>query len=85
MNNLYFIMAGNTGKGYRQGAVKHSKQCFNERTGKFVKIDTKTGKFTKCSDNKFKGVTKTITATQKVNSKSNKNFKFNNIGIKYSK
>ena len=65
-------MAGNTGKGHRKGAVKNTKQCYNEKTGKFVKIDTKTGRFTKCSNNKFKGVTKTETAVKKVNNKSKK-------------
>ena len=51
-------MATNTGKDYRQGAVKGKTQSFNPTTGKFVKRDTKTGQFeaVKKDGKPFKGV-----------------------------
>ncbi len=49
-------MAGNTGNGYRAGAVKDRTQVFNEKTGKYIKRDTVTGRFISASDNKYKGV-----------------------------
>lgn len=50
---------GAKGKG-RHGAVKGRKQYKNPKTGLYVKIDTKTGKFmdNKTSGGPFKGVTK---------------------------
>jgi hypothetical protein len=49
-----------SGDGHRSGAVKSRSQVFNDRTGKFVKRDTSTGRFMDVkSDNKpFKGVRK---------------------------
>jgi hypothetical protein len=49
-------MAGNTGNGYRAGAVKERTQVFNTKTGQFVKRDTVTGRFISTSDTKYKGV-----------------------------
>ena len=49
-------MAGNTGNGYRVGAVKDRTQIFNEKTKQYVKRDTITGKFISSSNNKYKGV-----------------------------
>lgn len=48
------------GDGHRNGAVKSRSQVFNDKTGKFVKRDTSTGRFMDVkSDNKpFKGVRK---------------------------
>lgn len=49
-----------SGDGHRNGAVKSRSQVFNDKTGKFVKRDTSTGRFMDVkSDNKpFKGVRK---------------------------
>jgi hypothetical protein len=51
-------VATNTGKGSRTGAVKHRVQALNPATGRYVKIDTATGRIV---DNKktagpYKGV-----------------------------
>jgi hypothetical protein len=54
-------MAGNTGKGYRKGAVKQRSQTHNPKTNTWVERDAKTGQFinNKTSNDKpFKGVTK---------------------------
>lgn len=50
-------MGGNTGKGYRKGAVKERTQVFLQDTNQYVKKDTSTNKIIEVSDNKFKGVT----------------------------
>lgn len=51
-------MATNTGKGFRQGAVRDRSQTFNPKTGNWVKRDKETGQFIdqKTSDGQFKGV-----------------------------
>ncbi len=51
-------MAGNTGKGHRQGAVAGRSQVRNPRTGQWVKRNAYTGKFmaVKKSGGTFKGV-----------------------------
>lgn len=53
-------MAKNTGKGYRQGAVKERSQVFNPKTEIWTKRDTNTGRFMdgKADGNAFKGITK---------------------------
>lgn len=53
-------MAKNTGKGYRQGAVKERSQVFNPKTEIWTKRDTNTGRFMdgKADGNTFKGITK---------------------------
>jgi hypothetical protein len=53
-------MGKNTGKGYRQGAVKERTQVFNPKTETWIKRDSKTGQFLdgKSDDKPFKGVTK---------------------------
>lgn len=53
-------MGKNTGKGFRQGAVRERSQVKNPLTGTWTKRDTKTGQFQDVkSDNKpFKGVRK---------------------------
>jgi hypothetical protein len=49
-----------TGDNRRAGAVKKRSQALNTKTGKWVKRDTKTGKFTdvKADKKPFKGVRK---------------------------
>ena len=52
-------MAKNTDKGFRKGSVDDRSQLnLDEKTGKFVKRDTTTGKFTDIKDDNepFKGV-----------------------------
>lgn len=54
-------MAGNTGEGYRKGAVKQRSQTHNPKTNTWVERDTKTGQFKNnktSSDKPFKGVRK---------------------------
>lgn len=53
-------MAKNTGKGYRQGAVKGRSQVYNPQNNRWVKRNTDTGQFMDVkSDNKpFKGIRK---------------------------
>ncbi len=54
-------MAGNTGEGFRRGAVDNRSQTYNPKTDSWVKRDTTTGRFMdqKTSDNTpFKGVRK---------------------------
>ncbi|MCH3962978.1 MAG: hypothetical protein LKE46_01770 [Clostridium sp.] len=54
-------MAGNTGDGYRKGAVKQRSQTHNSKTDSWVERDSKTGRFknNKTSSSKpFKGVRK---------------------------
>ena len=50
-------MGGNTGKGYRKGAVKERTQEYLQDTKQYVKKDTITNKIIEVSDKKFKGVT----------------------------
>ncbi len=52
-------MAANTGKDYRQGAVKDRVQILNPITNRYVKIDTNTGRIidTKKTPGPYKGVT----------------------------
>ena len=51
-------MAKNTGDGYRQGPVKDRVQMKNPVSGKYVKIDSSTGRIVaqKSSEGPFKGV-----------------------------
>jgi hypothetical protein len=58
---------GKKGDGHREGAVKKRAQVLNPRSGRFTKVDTKTGKFIdQKADNKpFKGVTKKKPAKKK--------------------
>ena len=56
-------MAKNKGN-TRKGAVKDRKQYFNERTKKYVKFDTTTGKILSCSSTKYKGVSLKMTKAQ---------------------
>lgn len=51
-------MAKNTGEGGRKGAVKSRVQTVNPVTGRYVKIDTETGRIIdqKKSDGPYKGV-----------------------------
>lgn len=53
-------MAGNTGKGHRDGAVKGRSQTYNPQNGTYVKRDTSTGRFmdVKSNGTPFKGVRK---------------------------
>lgn len=57
LNSL--VMGKNTGKGYRQGAVKDRSQTYNPKTDKWVKRD-ESGRFIdqKQDGKPFKGVTK---------------------------
>ena len=54
------IMATNSGKDSRKGAVKNRSQVFNPTTGNYIKRDTQTGKFidVKSDGKPFKGVRK---------------------------
>lgn len=49
-----------SGDGHRIGAVRTRSQVFNDKTGKFVKRDSSTGKFmdVKSDSKPFKGVRK---------------------------
>jgi len=51
-------MAKNTGKGYRQGAVRGRSQSYNPATQSYTKRDTETGQFMdgKSDGAPFKGV-----------------------------
>ena len=51
-------MGKNTGDSYRKGAVKDRAQAKNPVTGKYVKIDTSTGRIIdhKKTDGPYKGV-----------------------------
>lgn len=55
-----FIMGKNTGKDYRQGAVRDRSQTYNPNTDTWVKRDTDTGRFIeqKKDGEPFKGVRK---------------------------
>ena len=51
-------MGGNTGEGYRKGAVKDRTQSYNPKTDSYVKRDSVTGKIISCkSKEPYKGVT----------------------------
>ena len=51
-------MAGNTGKNYRNGAVRNRSQVLNPTTKQYVERDTSTGRFINVKEEgtKFKGV-----------------------------
>lgn len=53
-------MAKNTGDGYRRGAVDNRSQVYNDRTGRWTKRDSDTGRFMdqKANGDPFKGVRK---------------------------
>lgn len=53
-------MAGNTGKGFRRGAVRDRSQALNPKTNSYVKRDSGTGRFLdgKADGKPFKGVRK---------------------------
>ena len=53
-------MAKNTGKDYREGAVKGRTQTYNPKNDTYVKRDSETGRFmnVKSDGTPFKGVTK---------------------------
>jgi hypothetical protein len=58
---------GKKGDGHREGAVRKRAQVLNPKTGRYTKVDTKTGKFIdqKADSKPFKGVTKKPTAKKK--------------------
>jgi hypothetical protein len=58
---------GKKGDGHREGAVKKRAQVLNPVTGRYTKVDTKSGKFIdqKADMKPFKGVTKKKPATKK--------------------
>lgn len=58
-------MAGNTGEGYRKGAIKERSQTFNQTNNMYIKRDTTTGRFIASSKTKFKGVVSEIPNKQK--------------------
>ena len=49
-------MAKNTGENCRKGAVIDRTQIYNEKTGQYVKRNTKTGQFISSKDTPYKGV-----------------------------
>lgn len=51
-------MAGNTGKGFRRGAVRGRSQSLNAKTNSYTKRDTETGRFldNKSDRKPFKGI-----------------------------
>lgn len=53
-------MAGNTGKGFRRGAVRGRSQVLNTKTTSYTKRDSDTGRFLdgKSDGKPFKGVRK---------------------------
>ena len=58
INYNKYIMAKNTGKNHRKGAVKDRTQVFNGKTQQFIKRDATTGKFISSKNTPYKGVTK---------------------------
>lgn len=58
MNEHNPFMATNTNKGSRQGAVKNRVQVKNPLTGRYVKLDTRTGRIVdhKKTEGPYKGV-----------------------------
>lgn len=60
-------MAGNTGQGYRKGAVKGKSQTFNPKTNQHIKRDTNTGKFVSSKNTAYKGVRKENTSKTNTN------------------
>lgn len=62
-------MAKNTGDNTRKGAVKDRTQCFNEKTGQYIKRDATTGKFLSSSNNMYKGVTNENKKSDKITPK----------------
>jgi hypothetical protein len=63
LNKVEFLMAVNTGKGSRVGAVSGRSQVYNPSTGHYIKRDAGSGRFLEVkSDGKpFKGVRKEAT------------------------
>lgn len=59
-------MAKNTGSEARKGAVKERVQIKNPLTGRWVKIDTRTGRIVshKATPGPYKGIAKKATETQ---------------------
>lgn len=51
-------MAKNTGNGHRQGVVLDRTQIYNEKTGKYIKRDTTSGKFLSSKDTPYKNIRK---------------------------
>lgn len=51
-------MAGNTGKAHRKGAVNNRSQTKNDKTGLYIKRDTKTGRFMSAKKTPYKGIKK---------------------------
>ncbi len=49
-------MAGNSGKGHRNGQVKDRKQFLNPKTGQYVKMNTETGKIMSSKSTPYKGI-----------------------------
>ena len=49
-------MAKNTGKGHRTGVVSKRTQVYNEKTKKYVKRDSETGRFLSCKDTPYKNI-----------------------------
>jgi len=58
-------MAINTNNNYRAGPVKNRSQCYNQKTGQFVKRD-ETGKFISSKETPYKGVAKEETAKKAI-------------------
>ncbi len=63
----YWIVAKNTGIGYRKGAVNERSQVVNPATGSWTKRNTKSGRFLdqKADGKPFKGVRKEGTRKEK--------------------
>jgi hypothetical protein len=65
-------MGTNTGSKHRKGAAKNRTQTYNQKTGCYVKRDTKTGRFISCKkETPFKGVSKDTKAKVASNAKKN--------------
>jgi len=64
-------MGTNTGSKHRKGATKNRSQTYNNKTGCYVKRDTKTGRFISCKKEvPYKGVAKDSNAKSANNSKT---------------
>ena len=51
-------MAKNTGNGHRKGIVSERTQVYNEKTKKYIKRDTATGRFLSSKDTPYKNIRK---------------------------
>lgn len=51
-------MAVNTKEGKRRGIIKNRKQVYNSKTGRYIKINTETGKFVSNSEKPYKAIRK---------------------------